>query len=274
MLCYCRHNIDVMKNKSYKDFACELAYAAGKIMRDHFAAGVTIEWKAEDTPVTAADRMINALVIESIKKEFPDHRILAEEGNDLLGGSEYLWVCDPLDGTMPFAHGVPVAAFSLALTLQGRSILGVIYDPFMDRLFVAERGKGAFLNGEKISVSSAEKIKEELVCVLYWKDAQFDFSRIPDIIRCEGGRIIQGVSVAYTGALVSCGELAGTIFPGTEPHEGAALAVIVEEAGGKVTDVFGNEQRYDRPIKGHIVSNGRLHKKLLAVVQSAMRFIE
>lgn len=260
-----------MKNKSYKNFALELAYAAGKIMRDHFTTGVTVEWKSEDTPVTVADRMINALVIESIKKEFPDHRILAEEGDNLSGRSEYLWVCDPLDGTMPFAHGIPVAAFSLALTFHGRSVLGVIYDPFMDRVFFAEEGTGAFLNGKRISVSATDTFMGESVCIVYWKDAPFNFSRIPNLIRREGGRIIQGVSIAYTGALVSCGALASTIFPGTEPHEGAALKIIVEEAGGKVTDVFGNEQPYDRPIKGHIVSNGRLHTKILTVVQNAMR---
>src|SRR3989338_6753886 len=101
--------------KSYKTFAINLAQKAGKIIRENFKANVKKEWKADGTPVTAIDLAVNKLVIESVQKEYPTHSILAEEESAMQEGSEYVWVCDPIDGTYPFSHGIPNFAFSLAL---------------------------------------------------------------------------------------------------------------------------------------------------------------
>jgi fructose-1,6-bisphosphatase/inositol monophosphatase family enzyme len=253
----------------YKQFALELAEKAGQIIRNDFKLGMRIEWKADNTPLVKTDLVINQLVIDSVRKKFPGHSVLSEEGNYFSGESDYVWVCDPLDGTIPFSHGIPVCAFSLALVCKGESILGVVYDPFMDRMFFAEKGKGAFMNGKKISISSRNTFRHSLFSVVHWVGAPFNFSELATVLKNKGARI-SNVSIAYMGALVAAGEFTGTIFPGEQPNDTAAIKVLVEEAGGKVTDIFGNEQRYDRPIKGHITSNGIMHEKLLALVRETL----
>src|SRR3989338_9563013 len=249
----------------YLDYAMRLARQAGDIIRRDFTTVMEKKWKADDTPLTKTGLAVNQLVLDSVKAAFPDHSILSEEGSDFREASEFVWVCDPLDGTIPFSHGIPVCAFSLALVHNGASILGVVYDPFMDRMFVAEKGKGAFLNGKKTSVSSQRTFKHALFSVVHWNGAPFDFSRTATVLKNEGARI-SNVSISYMGALVAAGAFAGTIFPGDQPNDTAAVKVLVEEAGGKVTDIFGDERHYDRPIKGHVASNGVLHSKLLALI--------
>lgn len=259
-----------MGMRNYKQFAIRLAEQAGKIIRKNFTLGMKKEWKTDNTPLVETDLMVNQLVLDSIKRTFPDHSILSEEGSAFSEKDEYVWVCDPLDGTNQFCRGVPLCAFSLALTQKGKSILGVVYDPFMDRMFFAEKSMGAFMNEKRIFVSSTTRVSDAQFGVVYWRDAPFDFSRLADAIRNKGGRVMQNISIAYMGALVAGGAFDGTIFPGNQPNDTAAVKVLVEEAGGKVTDVFGNEQRYDRPIKGHVASNGVLHEKLLARVRETL----
>lgn len=256
--------------KNYKRFATRLAEQAGKIIRKNFILGMEKKWKADNTPLVETDLIVNQLVLDSVKRTFPNHSILSEEGDDFSEGDNYVWVCDPLDGTIPFSHGIPVCAFSLALVHKGKSILGVVYDPFMKRMFVAEKNNGAFLNGEKIAVSPKDSFKHSLLSVVHWNAAPFDFSRLAVVLKNEGARI-SNFSIAYAGALVAAGEFVATIFPGDQPNDSAAVKVLVEEAGGKMTDIFGNEQRYDRPINGHIASNGILHKKLLALVRETIK---
>src|SRR3990167_6073867 len=147
---------------SYKDFAINLAYKAGERMRKDFTLGMKKEWKKDKTPVTVTDTVINRMVIDAIEKEYPSHSILGEEENKMKE-SEYVWVCDPIDGTVPFAHGFPIFAFSLALVKNGAPILGVIYDPMLDRLVYAEKGKGAFLNSKPIKVSSFSSFSEKTI---------------------------------------------------------------------------------------------------------------
>src|SRR3989344_1795821 len=139
------------------EFAKGIAREAGALMRQNFTLGMKKEWKDDDTPLTKTDLAINQLVLEAVQKKYPEHSYIGEEGNNIKE-SEYTWVCDPVDGTIPFSHGYPTFAFSLALTKNGESILGVIYDPIMDRLVHAEKGRGAFLNGKRIAVRKESKI--------------------------------------------------------------------------------------------------------------------
>ena len=118
---------------AYLDIALDLAKQAGVIMRKNFAAGMKKDWKDERSPVTETDLAINDLVLREIKKYFPDHSILAEEESDHDESHEYVWICDPVDGTHNFSHGLPTATFALALLHQGEPVLGVILDPFEER---------------------------------------------------------------------------------------------------------------------------------------------
>lgn len=256
----------------YKTFALGLAQEAGALIKKNFILRMKKDWKDGFSPVTETDRIVNQIVIDDIKKEFPGHGILAEERSDLSGEDEYIWVCDPVDGTKAFSHGIPTSVFSLALTHKGESLVGVVYDPFMDRMFFAEKGMGAFLNGEKISVSSNHTIGRSLFGVCSkWKNDPYDFSGLSEKIAEESGEIIDVGSIVYMGALVAVGELAATVFQGTKPWDTAALKILVEEAGGKVTDLFGNEQRYDQDIRGHLVSNGLLHDRLLEMLNATIK---
>jgi len=251
----------------YKTFSLELAKEAGKIIAANFSLGMKKEWKADNTPLTQTDLKINQLVIDSVKKEFPGHSIIAEEGSDFSDKSEYVWVCDPVDGTIPFSHGIPTCVFSLALVRKGESILGVVYDPFLQRMFFAEKSKGATMNGAKISVSRATSLQNALVGFVWWKSEKMNLSKTDEILSDRGAILIDVKSIVYMDMLVANGELAATLFPGTKPHDTAATKIVVEEAGGKVTDIYGNEQRYDRDIKGHIASNGILHEELVRIVK-------
>ena len=240
---------------TYKEFAVDISKQAGKIMLQNFTMGMKKEWKSDNTPVTETDKKINSLVIEQVAKYFPEHDVLGEEESSLKNGSKFLWVCDPVDGTVPFSHGIPTFAFSLALVEDGQPDLGVIYDAFMDRLFVAEKGKGAFMNEQKISVNKLDLSRG----VIGWSSS--GVSHLKSVFK--GPSVIHLWCICYEGMLVANGEFSATYYDHIKAHDIAALKVIVEEAGGKVTDKNGNEQRYDRDINGALITNGVLHEQLL-----------
>lgn len=255
--------------KEYKKFAVGLAMEAGEIMRKNFVFGMKKKWKIKDnTPVTATDLKINKLLLDRVKKIFPEHNVLAEEESDMSRKSEYVWVCDPVDGTIPFSHGIPLSTFSLALVKNGESILGVIYDPFSNRLFYAEKGKGAFLNNKRIQVSKKKDFKGVAANCEFFEKAIFDASKLSVYLELEKGiKMMKMCSYVYSAALVAAGEFVFSIYPWNYAHDGATAKIIVEEAGGKATNFFGKDQKYDRDIKGQIVSNGLLHNDILKLVK-------
>lgn len=247
----------------YKDFAIDIAYKAGEIMRQNFQLGMKKEWKSDNSPVTETDMAINNLVIEEINKNFPDHNINAEEKSDNNRISDYLWVCDPIDGTMPFTNGIPIFTFSLALVKNGEPILGVIYDPILNRLFFAEKNQGAFLNNQPIKVSEKQTLEKSTIDIVNFDNASWQIWELAEWLSKKWAIVYKLNCITYPSALVACGEFDATIFPHHTAHDIAAVKIIVEEAGGKVTDLFGNKQRYDKPIKGAIVSNDKIHGLLL-----------
>lgn len=244
---------------TYKNFALILAKQAGAVIRRNFKVGIKKSWKQDGTPVTKTDIAINKLVIKKVKANFPSHGVMGEEESYNQTGKEYLWVCDPVDGTVPFSHGIPTCVFSLALVKNGVPILGVIYDPILDRMFFAELGKGAFLNNKKIRVNNLNLPHG----VVGWSNKGMSklsalYPKMP---------IICLWCICYEGMLVASGELTACFYSLFNAHDIAALKVIVEEAGGKVTDKEGREQRYDQKINGALISNGVAHKKLLEAIK-------
>lgn len=250
----------------YLTFAVDLAKQAGTIIRKNFALGMKKEWKSDNTPLTATDLAVNRLVVEAVQKTYPEHGILSEEEHEVRGMGEYVWVCDPIDGTIPFSHGIPVSTFSLALVQNGQPVLGAVYDPFLERLYVAEKGRGATMNGNPIHVSSASSLGNSLVGLSMWQPDHNVLLATRGELVLRHATAIQLNSIVYEGMLVAAGEMVGIIFPGTKPWDCAAIKIIVEEAGGKVTDLTGNEQRYDRPINGALASNGAAHDELLKII--------
>lgn len=259
------------EKQQYLKFAKALAYEAGEIMRKYFLATKT-EWKSDNTPLTQADTEINRLVIERIAAEFPEHSVLGEE-ESAMKSDTLVWVCDPVDGTMPYSHGLPISTFSLALCEDGVPQVGVVYDPFMDRLFYATTGGGAFCNDEKIQVNS-HPLCHALVDIA-------GFPSTNPVVVADGGlatkifesgaKVTSLWSTVLPSCLVAGGLYEATILNIPSPQDPAAIKVIVEEAGGKVTDLFGNDQRYDGPTKGFIASNGVIHDELVRMVREAQR---
>ncbi|MCA9342459.1 inositol monophosphatase [Candidatus Saccharibacteria bacterium] len=254
----------------YLKFSKGLAYEAGEVMKKYFKDELQVELKEDDTIVTVADKEINQLVINRIKSKYPDHAVCGEEQSHAID-SQYVWVCDPIDGTNPFAMELPISVFSLAIVVDGVPKAGVIYSPFVDKLYYAQEGRGAFVNNNKLSVNSVGFGKKARMNFDWWPEAEFDFlENLRDLALKENVYMLSPGSTTHAAALVASGEFVASVFPGTTGKnvDIAAAKIIVEEAGGKVTDFYGNEQRYDEDkINGAIVSNGIVHKKLVKALK-------
>lgn len=252
---------------TYKKFAIDIAKQAGKVIRANFKQGMKKDWKGNGTPVTKTDTAINKMVIAGVKKYFPDHDVLGEEESSLENHSKYLWVCDPVDGTIPFSHGIPTCVFSLALVVDGKPIVGVVYDALLDRMLYGEKNKGTFLNGKRVHVSKQTMDK----AVLNWESpnsASLIKKNFPTSFP------LSFCCVIYGGLLVATGEMVATLYTWGYAHDGASLKIIIEEAGGMVTDLAGKDQRYDGRINGFLASNGVVHKDLLKLIKQAGKKIK
>lgn len=255
------------------DFAKQLALQAGEIMRKYFLnEEMKVQEKSDKTLVTLADIEINSLVIQKISEVFPGHSVWGEEEKNIHKGSTFTWVCDPVDGTMPFAKGLPISTFSLALVdSTGTPVLGVVYDPVFKRLYSAVHGQGAFLNDSPIRVSEKNTLDLAYIDYELWineeEGVSFDDPHVQ--LASKGtAKITTLCSVCMTGSLVAEGQYEAVIFGQSHPEDIAAIKVIVEEAGGKVTDLIGREQRYDQSIYGAVVSNGLIHDELVSITSN------
>lgn len=251
----------------YLEFAKDIAKHAGKIMLKYFNQDNGEKYKGDKTIVTLADTEINSFLINQVKEKYPNHAVDGEE--EQFGESKYKWVCDPVDGTAMYARHIPVAVFSLALVIDGESIIGLVYDPFTGSMYTAIKGQGAFKNGEKIKVNNynLEDIRTVCHCDM-WSKAKYDVCNVFKELR-KLTRLNDIGSITRASCCVATGDYSLTIFTGTDHKhcDIAAVKVIVEEAGGKVTDLFGNDQRYDRSIKGAVISNGKVHDEVLKVIK-------
>ncbi len=249
-------------------FAKQLASKAGELIRKNFVSIGSSEkvWKADNSPLTITDTTINRMVLEAVEKEFPQHSLLGEEESSSHNNTEFVWVCDPIDGTIPFSHGWPTSCFSLALCKDGNPVVGVAYDPYMDRMYWGEKGHGSFVNDTKLEVNKFSEWRQLYIAFDYWIEAKFKLDDTLPVIIGKGGSVFKIGSAVYSSTLVSAGHYAAYIFAGKTAWDIAAIKVIIEEAGGRVTDLYGNDQRYDKEINGALVSNGLVHDKLLNII--------
>ena len=232
--------------QSYLPAMSAIAREAGALLMQYFQQGLKIEYKGDADLVTAADRASEVLIRERITQQFPSHDVLGEEQGLNDQGSEYRWYVDPLDGTTNFAHGYPVFCVSMGLEhrveSQGRRIAAVVYDPTRDELFTAELGRGAHLNGKPIHVSKAVHLKECLVATGFPSHKRH---KNPNIhfyhqitLRTHGVR--RAGSAALDLCNVASGRFDGFWEFNLNPWDTAAGALIVEEAGGKVSRFDGS----------------------------------
>ncbi len=240
-----------------------IAHEAGRLLMTYFDRHIGFEYKGDADLVTAADRASEKLIVEKMRKLYPDHEIVGEEGTrDNTGRSDYRWFVDPLDGTTNFAHGYPVFCVSIGLEFQGKLIAGILYDPTRDEMFAAEHGKGATLNGKPIHVSKTAKLSESILATGFPSHKRH---KNPNIhfyhqltLRSHGIR--RAGSAALDLANVACGRYDGFWEFNLNPWDTSAGVVLVREAGGTVTMFDGSE--FDIASREVLASNGLLHEEL------------
>jgi len=256
--------------EEYLEFAKNIAKEAAEIALKYFSFETETTWKGDNTPLTQADREINDLVIKRINETYPGHSIYGEEKSDIKENSKYIWVCDPIDGTMAFSCGLPIFVFSIALVDQsnGLPILGLVNDPVMKNMYWAYKGSGAYRNGKKISVSGETTfLNTYSITGASGKDVGFSYLPVHELLGEKKSRVMKFPSFIYGAIQIANGKYVAGAFYLKYAHDVAALKIITEEAGGKVTDLNGNERRYDQDGIGCIVSNGILHNEILEIVQ-------
>jgi myo-inositol-1(or 4)-monophosphatase len=256
---------------SFVETAADIAREAGAVLSEFYKKRIGYELKAEFDLVTDADRASEKLVVARLHAAYPAHGITAEEGGGQAGTSEYRWYVDPLDGTTNFAHGFPVFNVSIGLEHSGQLVAGVIFDPIRDELFSAERGSGAFLNGTRIHVSKVARLEESLVATGFPSRRRHESINVHFYYQL--GMLSHGVrragAAATDLAYVACGRLEGFWEFGLKPWDMAAGMLIVEEAGGRVSDMKGNAAWLDSP---HLLAdNGSIHDEVLSVFDRIFR---
>lgn len=265
-----------MEEQEYLNFARQMALDAGEIMLKYFNTKNISSYKKDDSIVTIADKEINSHLITCVKQKYPQHSVLGEEED--FGKSNYVWVCDPIDGTMPYAAGVPVSTFALALVVDGVAILGVVYDPFLKRLYCGVKNGGAFCNGEKLKVNEIGlddkgSIGHSVVLPKNLGIQRFDLARF-NLALHERTMVVSFYSTARTSMAIAEGHFNFSILPfiGKFSHDIAALKVIVEEAGGIVRNFYGQEDQMDGDIKGAIICNRKAYNDICGMIKQHVKF--
>jgi myo-inositol-1(or 4)-monophosphatase len=246
----------------YLDAAIETALNAGKILREEYGLPPDIRYKGDVDLVTQADKRSETAIVTRLAKLFPEHTIAAEEGTGHIRSSEFHWHVDPLDGTTNFAHKYPCFAVSIALSRNGVVIAGVVYNPIYDELFAAALGEGATLNGKKISVSKIGTISTSLLCTgfpVHKRQAHpnihyyYDFTLRSHGVRRDG-------SAALDLASVAAGRFDGFWEFGLKSWDTAAGLLLVQEAGGAVSDFEGAPYSLGGPVI--LATNSLIHEEM------------
>ncbi len=255
----------------FLEVAIETAREAGAILRHEFDRPKQISYKGEVDIVTESDRRSEALIIARLRKHFPDHAIIAEEGGGGGVGAKYCWHVDPLDGTTNFAHGYPCFAVSIGLAEDGQPVAGAVFNPVSEEMFTAARGEGAYLNGKPIRVSAIEKLATSLVATGFPTHHRKRSANInyywEYTLRSHGVR--RDGSAALDLCSVACGRFDAFWEFGLKSWDTAAGVLLVQEAGGKVSDLSGGPYQLGGPQM--LASNGRIHGEMQEVATIAER---
>jgi myo-inositol-1(or 4)-monophosphatase len=247
----------------YREFIEATAREAGALLRERIDDRHTVQYKGEINLVTEADHLSEALIVERIRGSFPDHNILAEESPETANGSGFRWIIDPLDGTTNYAHGYPVFCVSIALEAEGKIRLGAVYDPMLDELFTAEKGAGAFLNGRRLKVSRTAELSRSLLATGFPYDIREDRNNninYFEAMALNTQAVRRAGSAALDLAYLAAGRFDGFWELKLMPWDMAAGWLLVEEAGGVVTDLQGDPFALHSP---HILaSNGLIHAEM------------
>lgn len=244
--------------------AIEAALAGGEILRNRFGGRVEVSYKSELNLVTEADRESERTILDLLRRRAPGAAVLAEESGEREGDTARRFLVDPLDGTTNFAHGYPFFSVSIGFERDSELVLGVVYDPLREELFTAERGEGAFLNGRRLHVSGEKRLSRSLLVTGFPYDLKDDLSGSLRLFERFMGEV-RAIRRAGSAALDLCYVAAGRVDAFWEeklsPWDMAAGAVLVREAGGRVTDFAGGP--FDCYGKEIVASNSLLHPSMV-----------
>ncbi|MBG9375296.1 inositol monophosphatase [Panacibacter sp. DH6] len=246
--------------------------AGAKVLQEYFNGTFTISHKdGINNLVTEADHASEKAIFEVIKSNFPQHYILSEETGELVQDSNVKWIIDPIDGTINFANGIPICCVSIGIEQDGKMIMGAVYNPFMHEFFFAERGLGATLNDKAIHVSDKDNVGTSCLVTGFpytYLDQPNGPLQVFDRLIRAGIPVRRLGSAAIDLCWVAAGRFDGFYEHKLQAWDSAAGFLIVEEAGGKVTDLKGNYYNPYQP--GIVATNGNIHEELIRWIEGSM----
>jgi len=248
----------------WREFTVSIAREAGTLLKERFHRRHHVSYKGAINLVTEADLMSEKLLISRIRSAFPGHDIVSEESEMANTGSPFRWIIDPLDGTTNYAHGFPMFCVSIALEKEGVVITGVVYNPMLDELFVAEKGEGAYLNGTLLAVSDTDDLSQSFLATGF----PYDIRENPDnnvnyfsTLALRVRAIRRAGAAALDLAYLAAGRFDGFWELRLQPWDTAAACLMVEEAGGTITDLAGGAWSFAAP--GIMATNGKIHQAMI-----------
>ena len=245
-----------------------MARAAGRILREGYEKDHDVKFKGAIDLVTEIDHQSEAYLLEEIRRRWPGSRVLAEESGESGRGDELVWYVDPLDGTVNYAHGVPMFCVSVACAWEGQTRLGAVYDPLRDEMFSAERGRGARLNGRAIHASTVSELQKSLLVTGFPYDSWTAIANNLELFT-RFTRLTQGVRRLGSAALDLCYTAAGRFEAFWElslsPWDVAAGGLIAEQAGARVTNLQG-KPNYLAPPQSVLAAAPEVYDQMLAVL--------
>lgn len=252
-----------------KQVGIRAAYRAGEILNRHFGNLDSVQKKGAIDLVTAADIESEKAILEMIRTTFPDHAILAEERGALPGDPENCWIIDPLDGTTNFAHNLGIFSVSIAFSHQNETSVGIVFNPVSGELFTAVKGQGARLNNLPIAVSSTATLQESLLATGFPYNTNDIINRLMvrfkrSLSACQGIRRLG--SAALDLCHIAWGRFDGFWEENLNPWDTAAGVLMVEEAGGRVTDF--SARHFDIEKKQILATNGHIHPEMVALLNA------
>jgi len=255
-----------MKKSNFKKVAIDAALKAGQYIKKNIGKVKSVRYKGEINVVTEIDKASEGIIVDTIRRAYPEHSFIAEEKKYATKDKDFTWVIDPLDGTTNFLHGFPFFCVSIALEHRGEIAAGVVYDPTRDELFHAELGKGAFLNRKRIHVSKITKLKKALLSTGFAYNMRRVRNNIDNFSRLikASQAVRRAGSAAIDLCYVACGRFDGFWELYLHPWDTAASLLLVEESGGKVTKWDGSKYSiYDTEI---LATNSKIHSQMMRIL--------
>lgn len=253
---------------NFYEFSIQTAKECGKILMKYYdKPDLKFERKGYNDPATEADLASEKHAINAIREAYPEHTILAEESGKSDKESDYVWIIDPLDGTSNFKHSLPIFCVSIGLQYKDEIICGAVYNPRTDEMFSAEKGKGAFLNGKEIKVTDRASKEFAAVATGFAPKPEIIEKNLPNFNKFmkEGFLIRRLGAAAIDLCYTACGRFDGFWEIGLSPWDIAAGSLIVQEAGGKITQMDGSPFKVDSPTI--LATNGKLHEQMQKILQ-------